>query len=103
MFGKPLCSDFQERKPTLLYLEAKKRLTGKNADLLVAMTGQPFYSSEMVSVIRHLLTDCGAEQAIRDLAKAHTDAALAALDRLPQNTYCGYLRELTASLLRRGA
>lgn len=103
VFGKPLCSDFQERKPTLLYLEAKKRLSGKNADLLVAMTGQPFYSSEMVSVIRNLLTDCGAEQAIRDLAKAHTDAALAALDRLPQNTYCGYLRELTASLLRRGA
>lgn len=103
VFGKPLCSDFQERKPTLLYLEARKRLSGKNADLLNAMTGQPFYSSEMVAVIRRLLTDCGAEQATRDRAKAHTDAALAALDQLPQNIYSDYLRELTMNLLSRGA
>lgn len=103
VFGKPLCSDFQERKATLLYLEAKRRLSGKDAELLDAMTGQPFYSSEMVALIRKLLTDCGAEQAIRDRAKAHTDAALAALDQLPQNIYCDYLRELTMNLLSRGA
>lgn len=100
-FGKPPCSDFKECKPTLLYLEAKKRLTGENAKLLETLTGQPFYSSEMVEIIKKLLTDCGAEDAVRQREKALTDEALAALRNLPDNPYREKLIALTEYLMKR--
>ena len=100
-FGKPLCSDFQARKPTLLYLEAKKRLSGDDAIRLNAMTGLPFYSMEMVQIIRRIITDCGAEEAIRTISKNATDKALESLSRLPANEYRNKLCGLTAYLLKR--
>ncbi|MBO5694459.1 MAG: polyprenyl synthetase family protein [Lentisphaeria bacterium] len=100
-FGKPLCSDFQERKPTLLYLEAKKRLSGDDAVRLDALTGLPFYSMEIVQLLRRLLTDCGAEQAIRELSSSATAKALDALQKLPDNEYRERLAALAGYLLRR--
>lgn len=100
-FGKPLCSDFQERKSTLLYLEAKKRLSGDDAVRLDALTGLPFYSMEMVQILRRILTDCGAEQAIRDLVNRSTEKALEALQKLPDNEYRERLGALACYLLKR--
>ena len=100
-FGKPLCSDFQERKPTLLYLEAKKRLTGDDAVRLDALTGLPFYSMEIVQLLRRLLTDCGAEQAIREQSSRATEKALEALQKLPDNEYRERLAALAGYLLKR--
>lgn len=100
-FGKPLCSDFQERKPTLLYLEAKKRLTGDDAVRLDALTGLPFYSMEIVQLLRRLLTDCGAEQAIREQSSNATEKALDALRKLPDNEYRERLAALAGYLLKR--
>ncbi len=100
-FGKPLCSDFKDRKPTLLYLEAQRRLTGEDAKLLTAMTGQPFYSSKMVDMIRSLLTDCGAADAVRERGRKLTDEALTALRALPENQYRDLLEELAKTLLNR--
>ena len=101
VFGKPLCSDFQERKPTLLYLEAKKRLTGDDAVRLDALTGLPFYSMEIVQLLRRLLTDCGAEQAIREQSSRATEKALEALQKLPDNEYRERLAALAGYLLKR--
>ncbi len=100
-FGKPLCSDFQERKPTLLYLEAKKRLSGDDAVRLDAMTGLPFYSMEVVLLLRRLLTDCGAEQAIREQSRCATEKALESLQKLPDNEYRERLAALAGFLLKR--
>lgn len=100
-FGKPLCSDFQERKSTLLYLEAKKRLSGDDAVRLDALTGLPFYSMEMVQILRRILTDCGAEQAIRDLINSATGKALEALQKMPDNEYRERLSALAGYLLKR--
>ena len=100
-FGKPLCSDFQERKPTLLYLEAKKRLAGDDSVRLDALTGLPFYSMEIVQLLRRLLTDCGAEQAIREQSSRATEKALEALQKLPDNEYRERLVALAGYLLKR--
>ena len=100
-FGKPLCSDFQERKPTFLYLEAKKRLTGDDAVRLDALTGLPFYSMEIVQLLRRLLTSCGAEQAIRERSSEATAKALKALQKLPDNEYRERLAALAGYLLKR--
>lgn len=100
-YGKPLCSDFQERKPTLLYLEAKKRLSGDDAVRLEAMTGLPFYSMEMVHILRRIITGCGAEQAVRDMSRDATDRALAALQQLPDNEFRTKLQALAEFLLKR--
>lgn len=100
-FGKPLCSDFHEGKPTLLYLEAKKRLPDEQAKLLDAMMRQPFYSMEMVSLIRSLLTDCGAEQTVRERSAKLTQEALDSLNHLPDNEYRERLQMLTNELLKR--
>ncbi len=100
-FGKPLCSDFKDKKPTLLYLEAQKRLTGEDAKLLTAMTGHPFYSSNMVEMIRNLLDKCGAAEAVRQRGKTLTEEALAALNLLPENRYRDLLEALAKSLLHR--
>ena len=100
-FGKPLCNDFQERKPTFLYLEAKKRLTGDDAVRLDALTGLPFYSMEIVQLLRRLLTNCGAEQAIRERSSEATAKALEALQKLPDNEYRERLAALAGYLLKR--
>ncbi len=96
-FGKPLCSDFQEKKPTLLYREAKKRAPGDIDRFL----GLPEYTSEHLAELRALLTDCGAAGRIRELAETYTNSALAALERLPQNRWNELLRGLAVMLLNR--
>ncbi len=100
-FGKPLCSDFKDRKPTLLYLEAKRRLKDEDAEMLVSMTGCPFYSTQMVDMIRDLLDRCGAAEAVRQRGKMLTEEALAALKQLPANRYRDLLKTLTNVLLNR--
>ena len=102
-FGKPLCSDFQEAKPTLLYREALKRLPKEKAAALEAMTGLPFYSTEMITHIRNLVTECGAEEIVRERANTYSNATLEALSELPDNKYRNLLSMLVNNLLNRKA
>ena len=100
-FGKPLCSDFQECKPTLLYLTAKRRMNQKDSARLDAMMGQPFYSTEMVTLIRKMLIDCGAEQTVREKCGEICAEAVSDLQKMPDNHYRDLLRALVDYLIRR--
>lgn len=100
-FGKPLCSDFQENKKTLLLLAAEQRLGGAGRAELDSLSGLPEYTPETAGKIRTLLTGCGAEQAVRDRAAALTRRALDILEKLPENRWRTLLKKLTEHLLER--
>lgn len=102
-FGKPLASDFQEAKPTLLYLAALRRASSAGKEKLAAFMGRPSFSAEDLEELRGLLEECGAAEEIRDRIRTCSDAALAALRRLPDNRYRSYLGSLTEALTEREA
>ena len=101
VFGKPLCSDFQEAKPTLLYLEAVRRLDEEGRANLNSCLRLPHYSDADVAHIRALLTDCGAANAVRErIARLSADSR-AALRPLPDNLWRGLLDTLVEQMLIR--
>jgi geranylgeranyl diphosphate synthase type I len=101
VFGKPLCSDFQEAKPTLLYLEAVRRLPAERRGELDASLRLPHYSDDDIAHIRALLTDCGAADAVRErIARLSADSR-AALRPLPDNLWRGLLDTLVEQMLIR--
>jgi len=101
VFGKPLCSDFQEAKPTMLYLEAIRHLDAKDRARLDSYLRLPRYSDADVAAIRAILTDCGAADAVRGSIAALSDCARAALLPLPDNVWRGLLDTLVEQLLVR--
>ena len=101
VFGKPLCSDFQEAKPTLLYLEAVRRLPADCRPELDAFLRRPHYSESDIVAIRALLTDCGAADAVRERIAALSAEARAALRPLPDNLWRSLLDTLVEQMLNR--
>ena len=101
VFGKPLCSDFQEAKPTLLYLEALRRLPAARGSELDALLRLPHYGPDETARVRSLLTDCGAADAVRERIRSLSDDARAALLPLPDNSRRRLLDALVGRLLVR--
>ena len=100
-FGKPLASDFQEGKPTLLFLDAMEHLPEAGQKELLALTGLPEYPMETVRKIRALLRDSGAADRLLKEISGYTDQALVCLNALPDNSYRQLLIDLTAYMLDR--
>ncbi|MBR4664091.1 MAG: polyprenyl synthetase family protein, partial [Lentisphaeria bacterium] len=100
-FGKPLGSDFQEGKPTLLFLDAMEHLPEAGQKELLALTGLPEYPMETVRKIRALLRDSGAADRLLKEISGYTDQALVCLNALPDNPYRQLLIDLTAYMLDR--
>ena len=101
VFGKPLCSDFQEAKPTLLYLEALRRLPAERHPELDSLLRLPHYGGDEIRRVRDLLTSCGAADAVRTRIRELSDDARAALRPLPANTRRDLLDALVATLIDR--
>ena len=101
VFGKPLCSDFQEAKPTMLYLEAVRRLPSERRGELDAFLRLPHYSDAEIAAIRALLNECGAADAVRGSIAALSSLARAALQPLPDNPWRGMLDTLVEQMLVR--
>ncbi len=100
-FGKPVCSDFREGKPTVLFLEAMERLSGHGREELCSLMNRPFYSAADCVRIRTLLEECGARDAVIREAEASSEKALANLAGLPENKYRSLLEALAMELLKR--
>ena len=100
-FGKPLGSDFQEGKPTLMFLDAMKHLPETGKKELLALTGLPDYPMDLIRKIRALLKDSGAVDRILNEIACYTDQALKCLNALPDNPYRQLLIDLTAYMLDR--
>ena len=99
--GKPICSDFQEAKPTMLYLEAIHRLPAERRPEFDRFLRLPHYSESDIAAIRALLTDCGAAGAVRDSIAALSDCAKKSLLPLPDNRWRGMLATLVEQMLIR--
>ena len=100
-FGKPIGSDFQEGKPTFLYLDAMDLLPESGRKRMKALTGLPEYSEEDIKELRTLLQESGAEaKCLQEIAhlteKAHNNLML-----LPENKYRKLLEDLLSYLLER--
>lgn len=100
-FGKPLGSDFQEGKPTLLALEAMDVLPASGRKELQKLTGLAAYPPETLDRIRALLTESGAVVRVLAEIEQHTARALDSLNALPENPYRRLLRDLAEYLLQR--
>lgn len=99
--GKPICADFKEAKPTLLYLEAIDRLDDNGRQELNSMLRLPVYGKEEISKIRAILTDCGAKQTITDMNRQYTESAVSILKSFPDNDWRALLVEFVEQLLSR--
>ena len=100
-FGKPLGSDFQEGKPTLMVLDAMERLSPAGQRELISLTGLPEYPMEVIRRIRTLLTDSGAAESQLKQIREYTEQAMGSLQSLPDNDHRRLLVDLTAYLLDR--
>lgn len=100
-FGKPLCSDFQEAKPTVLFLEAWSRMQPAQKAALGAMLRKPDYRADDVRRIRALLADCGAADAVRERIYELSETARGALSSLPDSPERDLLRDLIGWLMER--
>ncbi len=100
-FGKPICSDFREGKPTILLLEALERLDDPGRAKLEALLGLPEYSASQIESVRELLRSSGAQEANLALAKRYADESKAALLTLPDGRFKSLLSDLAAYVLGR--
>ncbi len=100
-FGKPIGSDFQEAKPTLLFTEAWNRMDTVQQTELSGLLRLPEYGETELKKIRELISSCGAEKRIRELSEELSVKALQSLGRFPENRYRKLLEELTMMLICR--
>lgn len=100
-FGKPLCSDLAERKPTILLTTALQMLSSHDRVKLQECLGLPEYSESTIELIRNLITRSGATAAVRQQGDAMADSALRILMDFPDNKYRLLLLELTEYLTSR--
>ena len=100
-FGKPLCSDFREGKPTILFIEAMERLSGTGKEELFSLMNLEHYGPEEIARIQTLLEECGARRAVIREAERSSSAARRSLAELPSGRYRSLLEALAESLLKR--
>lgn len=100
-FGKPLCSDMREGKPTLLLLKAFARLDEKGRARLSSLLRLPDYGRSEIDAVRGILRDCGAEAANKALAAKLSEESKRSLLLLPESRYRTLLLELADQLLGR--
>ncbi len=100
-FGKPIGSDFQEAKPTLLYLEAMKRLDEDGRARLNSMLRLPFYGEAEINTLRSLLSDCGAADAVRAKNDELVRSAVSILRTCPDNEWRDLLVEFSTKIMSR--
>ncbi len=100
-FGKPICSDFREGKPTILFLEAMERISEAGKKELCSMMNRHEYSDSDCDRIRTMLEECGARDAVVRDAEKSSEKAMANLAVLPENKYRFLLEALAEELLKR--
>ncbi|MCF6175761.1 MAG: polyprenyl synthetase family protein [Victivallaceae bacterium] len=100
-FGKPLCSDLAERKPTILLTTALKMLPATERKQLENCLGLPEYTTATIKLVRRLIKQSGAETAVCQQCTTLATAACNMLLKFPDNKYRTLLLELTEYLTSR--
>jgi len=100
-FGKPICSDLREGKPTILVIEAMERLDAEGRERLKSLLRLKSYGDAEISSARELFRSSGAERANLDLAAKYAEESKSALLTLPDGRFKTLLSELSAYILGR--
>jgi len=100
-FGKPLCSDLAERKPTILLMSALQNLPDKEKKQLENCLGLPEYSEQTIELIRKLIQQSGVEQHLRKRCEQLSNDAKNILLSFDDNPYRKLLLELNEYLTTR--
>ncbi|UDQ98594.1 polyprenyl synthetase family protein [Lentisphaerota bacterium WC36G] len=92
-FGKPICSDLSENKPTILLSYALKNSSETDHHRLLELSGQARYTHDEITEIQNIVRDSGAEQYLIDLMTNLKTDALNILKECPNNKYRNYLHK----------
>lgn len=86
-FGKQVCADVSEGKPTVLFISALKGLPESEKELLLSFIGKSTYSDSDIETIRTLIRKSGAEDIVEKKCDQLIGKARAILERFPDNKY----------------
>lgn len=100
-FGKPLCSDLAESKPTILLTTALKMLPKAEVATLMSCLGLADYTDQTIDLVRDLIIQSGAEAMVRQQCDQLAESACSILLNFPDNKYRTILLELTEYLTSR--
>ncbi len=100
-FGKPVCSDLSENKPTLLLIGALSGLLNPEKAELENLLGRPEYTEQEIRRMQFLIKSSGAETQILDYAEKLSKKAKNLLAEFPENHYRQLLEEFLDFLLTR--
>jgi len=92
-FGKPVCADISEGKPTVLLVSALKGLNDQDNARLLEFVGRPEFSDAEVEQIRSLIRKSGAESIVSGKTEALIAEAKSVLDSFEHNNYRDLLSE----------
>jgi geranylgeranyl diphosphate synthase type I len=100
-FGKPLCSDLAEAKPTILLSTALNMLPITERKKLTNCLGLSEYTEKTINLVRDLIVQSGAEAAVDQQCQQLAEAATNILLKFPDNQYRALLLDLTSYLTSR--
>ncbi|MCF3963731.1 polyprenyl synthetase family protein [Streptomyces fuscigenes] len=90
--GKPTLDDLREGKATVLMAHAVRNASTAQLKLLRKRVGDPDLSEQQAVLVREILEDTGAREAVETMIEERRDVALRALDAAP------FTREAAACL-----
>ena len=100
-FGKTIGGDICCNKKTILLLTALERADAESKAELLQWMMTTDRDAEKIKAVTELYDRLGVREEAESVMEEQTALALAALDRLPQNTACDKLRELAEKLVTR--
>ena len=100
-FGKPIGSDLQEGKATLLLIHALEHLPEKEKTELRQLLFQASYTPEDIIRAQRLFRQSGSVDLMHEAIEQHSAAAVAALAELPENNGQQLLKLLIGKLINR--
>jgi len=99
-FGKPICSDLAESKPTVMLLDAVSALDGDDRTNLLSLLGRELDSAETARA-RTLFEKSGAPERTRREAEKLAESAKKRLDTFPDGKHKSLLIAWTNLLVNR--
>ncbi len=100
-FGKPICSDLSENKPTILLSTALNNSSPEMRQKLLNFSGKNNYSQEEIAQIHNIIRISGAEDIVQNQIDELVTKATLILTKLPQNKYNKILHECLKFFIER--
>lgn len=99
--GKEIGGDLREGKATILLLTALRNAVPAERERMFRMLGRREYTPRDLEIVRRIMTDCGAAEAVRTEGLALAAQAKAMLKEFPANVYRRCLTEMVDYLIAR--